>query len=108
MTQATRGPVLVTGGTGSFGSTMVRRLLATDVDEVRVLSRDEAKQDDLRRQLNDSRVRFYVGDVRDPHSVADAMVGATTSSTPPRSSRCRAASSSRSRPCSPTSTAATT
>jgi UDP-N-acetylglucosamine 4,6-dehydratase len=75
MSQSTRGPVLVTGGTGSFGSTMVRRLLATDIDEVRILSRDEAKQDDLRRQLGDSRVRFHVGDVRDPRSVEDAMVG---------------------------------
>jgi UDP-N-acetylglucosamine 4,6-dehydratase len=71
----TMGPVLVTGGTGSFGSTMVRRLLQSDVDEVRVLSRDEAKQDDLRRQVRDPRVRFHVGDVRDARSVEDAMTG---------------------------------
>ena len=67
--------VLITGGTGSFGSTVTRQLLAGDVGEVRILSRDEAKQDDLRRWLNDSRARFYVGDVRDPKSVADAMAG---------------------------------
>ena len=67
--------VLITGGTGSFGSTVTRQLLAGDVGEVRILSRDEAKQDDLRRWLNDSRARFYVGDVRDPKSVADAMTG---------------------------------
>ena len=69
------GPVLVTGGTGSFGSTMVRRLLDRGVDEVRILSRDEAKQDALRRELADRRVRFHVGDVRDPRSVADAVAG---------------------------------
>jgi UDP-N-acetylglucosamine 4,6-dehydratase/5-epimerase len=67
--------VLITGGTGSFGSTMVRRLLAQDVGEVRVLSRDEAKQDDMRRLIGDSRTRFYVGDVRDYASVADAIRG---------------------------------
>lgn len=67
--------VLITGGTGSFGSTMVRRLLAQDVAEVRILSRDEAKQDDLRRALSDRRARFYLGDVRDYGSVADAMRG---------------------------------
>ena len=67
--------VLITGGTGSFGSTMVRRLLSGDVGEVRVLSRDEAKQDDLRHELRDSRARFYLGDVRDRGSVDDAMRG---------------------------------
>ena len=67
--------VLITGGTGSFGSTVARQLLATDVAEVRILSRDEAKQDDLRRWLGDARARFYVGDVRDPNSVREAMVG---------------------------------
>jgi UDP-glucose 4-epimerase len=67
--------VLITGGTGSFGSTVARQLLAGDVAEVRILSRDEAKQDDLRRWLGDSRARFYVGDVRDPNSVREAMTG---------------------------------
>lgn len=67
--------VLITGGTGSFGSTMVRKLLHGDVGEVRVLSRDETKQDDLRRDLGDSRARFYLGDVRDRSSVDEAMRG---------------------------------
>ena len=67
--------VLITGGTGSFGSTVTRQLLAGDIGEVRILSRDEAKQDELRRWLDDPRARFYVGDVRDPQSVADAMAG---------------------------------
>ena len=65
---------LLTGGTGSFGSTVARSLLIQDrVSELRILSRDEAKQDDLRRQLADSRARFYVGDVRDYNSVEEAM-----------------------------------
>lgn len=64
--------VLVTGGTGSFGSTMVRRLLASDVKEVRVFSRDELKQDDMRRAIADPRVRYYIGDVRDYDSVERA------------------------------------
>lgn len=67
--------VLVTGGTGSFGSTMIRRLLAGDVGEIRVFSRDELKQDEMRRQLSDSRVRFYIGDVRDYDSVDRASRG---------------------------------
>ncbi|MFF0099302.1 polysaccharide biosynthesis protein [Micromonospora sp. NPDC005257] len=61
--------VAVTGGTGSFGKTLVRRLLDHDVDEIRVFSRDEAKQDLMRRGLGDDRVRYYVGDVRDFDSV---------------------------------------
>lgn len=68
--------VLITGGTGSFGSTMARHLLANDVAEVRIFSRDEAKQDSLRHALNDSRVRYYIGDVRDPLSVQAATKGA--------------------------------
>ena len=67
--------VLVTGGTGSFGSTVVRQLLASNVAEVRIFSRDELKQDDMRRALGDSRVRFYIGDVRDYDSVHRATRG---------------------------------
>lgn len=67
--------VLITGGTGSFGQTMVRRLLEQDVGEVRVLSRDEAKQDQMRRRLGDDRVRYHVGDVRDYDSVWRASRG---------------------------------
>src|SRR5689334_17834993 len=63
---------LITGGTGSFGQTMVRRLLDAGAAEIRVLSRDEAKQDDMRRRMADDRVRFYVGDVRDFEAVTRA------------------------------------
>ena len=63
---------LVTGGTGSFGQTMVRRMLAAEVAEVRVLSRDVGKHDQMRVELADPRVRFYVGDVRDYLSVERA------------------------------------
>ena len=65
----------ITGGTGSFGSTMARHLLAIDVGEVRIFSRDEAKQDAMRHSLSDERVRFYIGDVRDPLSVKAAVKG---------------------------------
>lgn len=67
--------VLVTGGTGSFGKTMVRDLLNSGADQVRVLSRDEAKQDDMRRAFGDSRLRFFLGDVRDIESVREAANG---------------------------------
>lgn len=73
--QIDQSTVLVTGGTGSFGSTMTRRLLAGDVREVRILSRDELKQDEMRRALGDPRVRFYLGDVRDADSVDRATRG---------------------------------
>ena len=71
----TQGPVLITGGTGSFGKTMIDGLLKTDIDEIRVFSRDEEKQDALRNQLQTPRVRFYIGDVRDRDSVDRAMQG---------------------------------
>ena len=61
--------ILVTGGTGSFGHTVARQLLARDVSEIRILSRDEAKQDLMRHELDDGRLRFYVGDIRDYDSV---------------------------------------
>ena len=67
--------VLITGGTGSFGKTMLRDLLATGVDEVRVFSRDEEKQDALRNDLRDTRVRYYIGDIRDRESVDRAVAG---------------------------------
>ncbi|PHQ85730.1 MAG: UDP-glucose 4-epimerase [Thalassobium sp.] len=67
--------VLITGGTGSFGKTMLRELLAAGVQELRVFSRDEEKQDALRNDLRDSRVRFYIGDIRDKTSVERAIAG---------------------------------
>lgn len=67
--------VLVTGGTGSFGSVMVRRLLKSGARQVRVLSRDELKQHEMRTALNDDRVKFYLGDVRSRESVDRAMSG---------------------------------
>ena len=68
--------ILVTGGTGSFGSTFVKKLLADgDVSEIRVLSRDEKKQEDMRNSLNDDKVKFFIGDVRDRDSVCQAMSG---------------------------------
>lgn len=67
--------LLITGGTGSFGKTMLRDVLTGEIEEVRVFSRDEEKQDALRHELNDARVRFYIGDVRDRESVDRAMAG---------------------------------
>ncbi len=68
--------VLITGGTGSFGSATTRHLISNpSTEEIRILSRDEAKQDDMRRRISDPRVSFYVGDVRDYRSVEDAMCG---------------------------------
>lgn len=68
--------VLITGGTGSFGKTMVHHLLSDEgYGEIRVLSRDEEKQDAMRNEINDSRVKYYIGDVRDRASVDGAMQG---------------------------------
>ncbi len=67
--------VLIPGGTGSFGHAVLERLLTTDVKEVRIFSRDEKKQDDMRKALRNDRVSFFLGDVRDQESVSVAMPG---------------------------------
>jgi UDP-glucose 4-epimerase len=67
--------LLITGGTGSFGNAVLRRFLHTDIKEIRVLSRDEKKQEDMRIELNNSNVKFYIGDVRNYDSVFTAMDG---------------------------------
>ncbi|WP_223532539.1 polysaccharide biosynthesis protein [Pseudomonas sp. BF-R-30] len=67
--------LMITGGTGSFGHTVLKRFLDTDVKEIRVFSRDEKKQEDMRIALSNDKVKFYIGDVRDRDSLDQAMVG---------------------------------
>lgn len=67
--------LLITGGTGTFGNAVLRRFLKTEIGEIRVLSRDEKKQEDMRLEYNDRKLRFYIGDVREPDSVDAAMAG---------------------------------
>lgn len=67
--------LLITGGTGSFGNALLRRILSSDFSEIRIFSRDEKKQDDLRKQYANSKLKFYIGDVRDIRSVTTAMRG---------------------------------
>lgn len=77
MTELSGAVVTITGGTGSFGSTMAKNLLQKDVAEVRIFSRDEAKQDAMRHSIPDERLQFLLGDVRDKLSVDRALRGAT-------------------------------
>ena len=67
--------LFITGGTGSFGNAVLKRFINTDIKEIRIFSRDEKKQDDMRHQLNNPKVKFYIGDVRDKRSVDGAMMG---------------------------------
>lgn len=67
--------LLITGGTGSFGNAVLRRFLNSDIKEIRILSRDEKKQDDMRHALQNPKVKFYIGDVRNKESVDIAMRG---------------------------------
>lgn len=73
--------LLITGGTGSFGNTVLKHFLKSDISQIRIFSRDEKKQDDMRHEFQAkypeyaSKVKFYIGDVRDPRSIADAMPG---------------------------------
>lgn len=65
--------LLITGGTGSFGNAVLNRFLDTDIKEIRIFSRDEKKQDDMRKQYKDDKIKFYIGDVRDIQSIKNAM-----------------------------------
>ncbi|SKA48774.1 polysaccharide biosynthesis protein [Enterovibrio nigricans] len=65
--------LMITGGTGSFGNAVLRRFLNSDIKEVRIFSRDEKKQDDMRKFFNSEKLKFYIGDVRDYQSVSNAM-----------------------------------
>ncbi|MDH1815225.1 polysaccharide biosynthesis protein [Comamonas aquatica] len=67
--------LLITGGTGSFGNAVLRRFLGSDLREIRIFSRDEKKQDDMRKRYNNPKLKFYIGDVRDVRSVEQAMRG---------------------------------
>src|SRR5690606_20263645 len=64
--------LLITGGTGSFGNAVLKRFLETDIGEIRTFSRDEKKQDDMRKQYANSKIKFYIGDVRDYQSILNA------------------------------------
>ena len=81
MSEFNNATLMITGGTGSFGSTVLKHFLETDIGQIRIFSRDEKKQDDMRHELQAKhpeyadKVKFYIGDVRDPQSVADAMPG---------------------------------
>ena len=67
--------LLITGGTGSFGNAVLRRFIETDIKEIRIFSRDEKKQDDMRHAIQNPKVKFYIGDVRDKRSVDTVMRG---------------------------------
>jgi UDP-N-acetylglucosamine 4,6-dehydratase len=67
--------LLITGGTGSFGNAVLKRFLETDIKEIRIFSRDEKKQDDMRKKYQSSKLKFYIGDVRDYNSILNATRG---------------------------------
>ena len=67
--------LLITGGTGSFGNAVAKRFLDTDIEEIRILSRDEKKQDDMRNKYKNNKLKFYLGDVRDSASIQNSIIG---------------------------------
>ena len=67
--------LLITGGTGSFGNAVLNRFLNTDIKEIRIFSRDEKKQDDMRKLYANDKLKFYIGDVRNPESIKDTVKG---------------------------------
>ena len=76
--------LLITGGTGSFGNAVLSRFLHSDFAEIRIFSRDEKKQEDMRLALKSDKLKFYIGDVRQYDSMHDALAGWTMCSTQPR------------------------
>ena len=68
--------LLITGGTGSFGNAVLKKFLNSDIKELRIFSRDEKKQDDMRRKYQSSKIKYFLGDVRDKASISNAMIGA--------------------------------
>lgn len=70
-----RKKLLITGGTGSFGNAVLRKYLRSDIAEIRIFSRDEKKQDDMRHEYRDDRIKYYIGDVREPHGILSALRG---------------------------------
>lgn len=67
--------ILITGGTGSFGNAVMNRFLETDIKQIKIFSRDEKKQDDMRKLYHNDKIKFFIGDVRDPNALRDAMYG---------------------------------
>ena len=67
--------LMITGGTGSFGEAVLKRFLDTDIGEIRIFSRDEKKQDDMRHRYQNDKIKYYIGDVRDLASVKNAIYG---------------------------------
>jgi UDP-N-acetylglucosamine 4,6-dehydratase/5-epimerase len=67
--------LLITGGTGSFGNAVLKRFLNTDIKEIRIFSRDEKKQDDMRQYYNNAKIKYYIGDVRNYESISNALQG---------------------------------
>ena len=67
--------LLITGGTGSFGNAVLQKFINTDINEIRIFSRDEKKQDDMRRLYQNKKIKFFIGDVREKQSIDQAIVG---------------------------------
>ena len=75
MSTFTNKTLMITGGTGSFGNAVLERFLETDIKEIRIFSRDEKKQDDMRHLYNNDKLKFYIGDVRDLATIQNAIQG---------------------------------
>jgi UDP-glucose 4-epimerase len=67
--------LLITGGTGSFGNAVLNKFIDSNINEIRIFSRDEKKQDDMRRKFQNDKIKYFIGDVRDENSIDQAMKG---------------------------------